>query len=83
MAKIKMANMTSNPICIRGAKALKMDFKTTCKPKQKGNNGISKEGREKYIIRYWKKRKKNYHIRMINESRFNTNHAYSERLRDT
>jgi hypothetical protein len=32
MAKMRMANMTSNPICIRGARAFKMDFRTTCKP---------------------------------------------------
>ena len=33
MAKMRMANMTKSPICISGAKALRMDFKTTCKPK--------------------------------------------------
>jgi hypothetical protein len=32
MAKMRMAKETSRPICIRGANALKMDFKTTCKP---------------------------------------------------
>ena len=39
MANIKMANMTNNPICIRGARAFRMDFKTTCKPMMgKGGN---------------------------------------------
>ncbi len=32
MAKMRMAKETRRPICIRGARALKMDFKTTCKP---------------------------------------------------
>ena len=32
MAKMRMANMTSRAICIRGARALNMDFNTTCKP---------------------------------------------------
>ena len=41
MANIKMANMTNNPICIRGARAFRMDFKTTCKPMMgKGGNKI-------------------------------------------
>ena len=32
IAKIKMANDTRRPICIKGAKALNMDFRTTCRP---------------------------------------------------
>ena len=35
MANIKMANMTSSPICMRGAKALRMDLRTTCKPEER------------------------------------------------
>ena len=34
MAKMRMANMTSKPICIKGARAFRMDFKTTCKPRK-------------------------------------------------
>ena len=32
MAKMRMANITSKPICISGAKALKMDLRTTWRP---------------------------------------------------
>lgn len=32
MAKMTIANNTSNPICNNGAIALMMDFNTTCKP---------------------------------------------------
>ena len=38
IAKIKMAKETSSPICIRGARALKIDLRTTCKPE---NNTVS------------------------------------------
>ena len=34
IAKIRMANDTRSPICINGARALKIDFNTTCKPKE-------------------------------------------------
>jgi len=34
IAKIRMANDTRSPICINGARALKIDFNTTCRPKE-------------------------------------------------
>jgi hypothetical protein len=34
IAKMRIANITNNPICISGAKAFRMDLRTTCKPKK-------------------------------------------------
>ena len=42
MAKIRMANMTSKPICISGAKALKMDLRTTWRPVDEKDVELSK-----------------------------------------
>jgi hypothetical protein len=41
MAKIKMANMTRSPICMSGAKALKMDLRTTWRPRKSFKISIS------------------------------------------
>ena len=38
MANIRMAKDTSSPICMRGARALKIDLRTTCKPKTGGSD---------------------------------------------
>ena len=54
---MRMANMTNRPICIKGARALKMDFKTTWRPRGKkiilkfvGLCGIQVPGQ---ILEYW------------------------------
>ena len=51
MAKMRMANITKSPICISGAKALKMDLSTTWRPKVVKKAEITFSGLDKWIER--------------------------------
>jgi len=55
MAKMSIANITSNPICISGARALRIDFSTTWRPKKRLDLPLLKSysSRLELFLRLW------------------------------